>query len=153
MYRRLIILITSLFVLIPFLAFAGDLGQTTTSPALAPPDLGGLDTTLSIIKLIVAFIVVAGVMALVFKLMGKFGPTSKGKSGLIEVLETRMIAQKKHISVIRIAGQDMAVAVSENNISLLCTLNTAKPEPQQPPENSEFNQAMEDAAHQERTQP
>lgn len=152
MHKRLTPFITFCLLLMPTLACAGDADKTATSPALAPPDLGGLDTTLSIIKLIVAFIVVAGVMVLVFKMMGKFGPAAMGKKGLIEVLETRMIAQKKYISVVRIGGQDMAVAVSENNISLLCTLNSKKTQPTPPPENQEFNQAMEAAVSHEGAQ-
>ncbi len=150
--KRQLYLITCTLLLLPTLAYSGDAGVTNASPALTPPDLGGLETTFSIIKLLVAFLVVAGVMALVFKLMGKFGPASLGKSGLIEVLDTRMIAQKKYISVVRIAGQDMAVGISENSISLLCPLNSEqKKEPSA--DNREFNQAMETAERTEGRQP
>ena len=151
MNRQSIIIACGL-LLLPSLAFGGDPSSVATSPALAPPDLGGVETTLSIIKLIAAFMVVAGVMALVFKLMGKFGPTSQSKSGLIEVLDTRMIAQKKYISVVRIGGEDFAVAISDNNLTLLCTLNGVKtPQPQAT--NTEFNKAMEAATNQGETQP
>lgn len=150
--KRQLSLITCILLLQTSLACAGDPGATVASPALTPPNLGGLETTFSIIKLLAAFLVVAGVMVLVFKLMGKFGPTSLGKSGLIEVLDTRMIAQKKYISVVRIAGQDMAVGISENNISLLCTLNGEQKE-ETPPDNREFTQALETAEQTEGAQP
>ncbi len=142
-------LITSGYLLLPQLLFAGQDGSgQATSPALRPPELGGLETTFSIIKVLAAFLVVAGVMALVFKVMRKIGPGSLSKTGLIEILDTRMIAPKKYISVIRIADQDMAVAISDNNITLLCPLNkTARP--QTAPEDSEFNKVMQDAAARE----
>ncbi len=144
--KRLMSIITSTLLLLPTLAYGEETGAAATNPALMPPDLGGLETTFSIIKVLAAFMVVAGVMALVFKLMRKIGPASMSKTGLIEVLDTKMIAQKKYISVIRIGGQDMAVAIAENNMSLLCTLNTPS---KTSPDNSTFNKAMETATEQE----
>lgn len=142
-------LITSAYLLLPHFVFAEQDGTgQATSPALRPPELGGLEATFSIIKILAAFLVVAGVMALVFKMMRKIGPRSLSKTGLIEVLDTRMIAPKKYISVIRIADQDMAVAISDDHISLLCPLNTAT-RPQAASRNNEFNTVMQHAAARE----
>jgi flagellar biogenesis protein FliO len=150
--KRLKTAIISSILLLPHLVYAGQPETAGTAPALTPPTLGGLETTFSIVKILAAFLVVGGVMALVFKLMHKIGPKSMSKAGLIEVLDTRMITQKKYISVIRIADQDLAVAISENNISLLCTLNkTAKKQPV--PLDSTFNKTMETAVKQESSQP
>jgi flagellar biogenesis protein FliO len=150
---RAITIITSAYLLLPHIAMgAQDASEQTTSPALIGPELGGLETTFSIIKIIAAFLVVAGAMALVFKLMQKIGPGSLSKTGLIDILDTKMIAPKKYISVVRIADQDMAIAISENNISLLCPLTkTSKPKTVE--QNSEFNQAMQQAATQEESSP
>ncbi len=39
------------------------------------------------------------------------------------MLETRPIAPKKYISVVQIGNQQVAVGISEQNISLLCQLD------------------------------
>ena len=148
--KKLPSIIISSILFLPHLAYGGQSG--TTAAALAPPALGGLTATFSIIKILAAFLVVAGVMALVFKLMHKIGPKSISKAGIIEVLDTKMITQKKYISVIRIADQDLAVAISENNISLLCTLNKTAKTPTAPV-NSEFNNIMKTTTEQEIPQP
>lgn len=136
-----LIIIINILLLFPILAHGEETG-TPGSP-LSPPELGSLATTFSIIKVLAAFMVVAGVMALVFKLMGKIGPRAISKAGLIEVLDTRMIAQKKYISVVRIADQDLAVAISDSGISLLCTLNSKGKTIKQ--EQSPFDSSLNDA--------
>ncbi len=145
--KKLTIIITCTLLIVPLLAYGEDASVVAINPALVAPEFGGLETTFSIIKLLAAFMVVAGVMALVFKIMRKIGPSSMGKTGLIKVLDTRMIAQKKYISVIRIAGQDMAVGISERDISLLCTLNTDTTK--KVPEHNKFNTIIETATKEE----
>ena len=98
-------------------------GQSSTT-ALAAQDMANPMATLLITaKVVGAFILVAGLMALVFKIMQRAGVgTAAGRGSLISVLETRAIAPKKYISVVQIGDQQLAVGITENAVSLLCQL-------------------------------
>lgn len=72
-----------------------------------------------------ALALVVGLMFLVFLLVKKFdlGRSRLTRGSLIEVLDTRMIAPRKYISVIHIGGELLAVGVSEQQISMLTRLD------------------------------
>lgn len=113
-----------------------------TTPHFAP-----LDSMAYIGKLLAAFLIIAALMALLFKGLKKMGMGhgSLSKGGLISVLDTRLIAPKKYISVVRVAGEDLALAVSDNNITLLCKLGPAPASPQQQRESSAFDATLSKA--------
>lgn len=113
-----------------------------TTPTLATTDEPSLSTTASepvtttdslaqtpsiaitAAKALGALAVVIGLLVLLagtLKKLGLSGQTPHG-GGLIQVLDTRMIAPKKYVAVLDIAGQTMAVGVSEQQITLLTKL-------------------------------
>ena len=76
------------------------------------------------VKAIGALAVVLGLLMLLaaaLKKLGLSGQSPQG-DGLIKVLETKMLAPKKYVAVLDIAGQTMAVGVAEQQITLLTKL-------------------------------
>ena len=112
------------------------LNETRQTPSLAvaaAKALGALAVVLGLLMLLAAAI----------KKLGLSGQTPQGE-GLIKVLETRMIAPKKYVAVLDIAGQTMAVGISEQQITLLTKL---EPDPQiqalaQKPTSSRFTSLL-----------
>lgn len=89
----------------------GELQQTPSLAIAAAKALGALAVVLGLLALLAAAI----------KKLGLSGQTPQGE-GLIKVLETRMLAPKKYVAVLDIAGQAMAVGISEQQITLLTKL-------------------------------
>jgi len=76
-------------------------------------------------KALGALAVVIGLLVLLagaLKKLGLSGHSPQGGGGLIQVLDTKMLAPKKYVAVLDIAGQTMAVGVSEQQITLLTKL-------------------------------
>ncbi len=94
---------------------------SAVSPQFAP-----MQSMVAIGKLLAAFLIIGALMALLFKGMKKMGlgHGSVSKGGLITVLDTRMIAPKKYISVVRVAGEDLAIGISDTSMTLLCKLGS-----------------------------
>jgi len=107
--------------------------------ALATPGNGSL--LAAIVKVFGSLLVVVGLMLLILygiKRSGFGSGRSRGGSA-IAVLETRMVAPRKYIAIVEIAGKCLAVGITEHNINLLADLgdeaksalagqsNTAKP--------------------------
>lgn len=105
--------------------------QPTAASTPALQDMANpMTTLLTTAKVVGAFILVAGLMALLFKVMGKMGlGNNAAVGGLISVLETRAIAPKKYISVVQIGNKQLAIGIAENSISLLCPLEEPLPRP------------------------
>ena len=78
----------------------------------------------SIAKVAGALLVVLALMALLAYLLRKAGLDQRGMGGggRIQVIESRMIAPKKHVSIVRVAGRFLALGVSEAQITLLAEL-------------------------------
>ncbi len=112
--------------------------------AVVTPQFAPMESMAAIGKLLVAFVIIGALMALLFKGMKKMGlgHGSMSKGGLISVLDTRMIAPKKYISVVRVAGEDLAIGISDNNMSLLCKLGPAASAPVNIQENSGFSDTL-----------
>ncbi|MBU0682240.1 MAG: flagellar biosynthetic protein FliO [Proteobacteria bacterium] len=104
----------------PLSAWAADeLPLAVVTPQFAP-----MESMAAIGKLLAAFLVIGALMALLFKGIKKMGlgNGSMSKGGLISVLDTRLIAPKKYIAVVRVAGENLAIGISDNSFSLLCKL-------------------------------
>ena len=76
------------------------------------------------VKVFGALLVVVGLMLLVLYLIKRAGLASGGAAGrgAISVLETRLIAPKKYIAVVEVAGRCLAVGITDNAITLLAEL-------------------------------
>jgi flagellar biogenesis protein FliO len=103
---------------------AEEAALSVTTPQFTP-----LASMLAMGKLLVAFLIIAALMALLFRAMKKMGlgHGSLSKGGLISVLDTRLIAPKKYIAVVRVAGEDLAIGISDHGLSLLCKLGPTPP--------------------------
>ena len=115
--------------------------------AVVTPQFAPMQSVAAIGKLLVAFLIIGALMALLFKAMKKMGlgHGSMSKGGLISVLDSRMIAPKKYISVVRINGEDLAIGISDNNLSLLCKLGPAVIPQERKIEDSTFAENLEKA--------
>ena len=93
---------------------AGHLEDTRQTPSLAIASakaLGALAVVLGLLMLLAAAL----------KKLGLSGQSPQGE-GLIKVLDTKMLAPKKYVAVVDIAGQALAVGVSDQQITLLTKL-------------------------------
>ena len=105
--------------------------QLTTEPQ-PNKEIDNLQHTPSIAvataKAIGALAVVIGLMVLLAAALKKLGLGTQSSQGgrLTTVLDIKMIAPKKYVAVIDIAGQTMAVGVSEQQITLLTKLEPSE---------------------------
>ena len=110
-------------------ALAG-LALATVSLAGEPPPAQGLplsETTsllTAMIKVIGALIVVVGLMLLLLHFLKRTGLASGGsrRGSAITVLETRMVAPKKYIAIVEIAGHCLALGITDHTITRLTDL-------------------------------
>ena len=99
--------------------------ETATIPAV---DFKEADSLLMMsLKVIGSLGLVIGLMLLVIFWFRKLGLAhGSGKSGsLIKVLDTRMVAHKKYVSVLNIAGDFVVIGISEQQINMLTTLENS----------------------------
>lgn len=82
---------------------------------------------LAIVKVIGSLLLVVALMVLTVILLRRLGLARSGLAGkgLIEVMESRMIAPKKYVAVVKIAGEVVALGITEQAISLLITVEPA----------------------------
>lgn len=139
------ITVLSLLFGLPLSSWAGeDVPLAVVTPHFAP-----MESLATMGKLLVAFLIIGALMALLFKGMKKMGlgHGSMSKGGLITVLDTRSIAPKKYISVVRVAGEDLAIGISDTGMSLLCKLGPApicQPKTEEP-KDSGFDETLSKA--------
>jgi flagellar biogenesis protein FliO len=83
-----------------------------------------ISLTMAIFKTLGSLILVVGLMLLLLFWIRKLGLAKGGSSqeGLITVLDSRMLAPKKQVSVLEVAGTYLVVCLSEQQITLLATL-------------------------------
>lgn len=115
----------------PLLLLAAEpLGDGTGegTPAAIPTSLTGSQETLSltttIFKTLGSLILVVGLMLLLLFWIRKMGLVRVGsrQEGLIAVLDSQMLAPKKQVSVLEVAGTYLVVGLTEQKITLLATL-------------------------------
>lgn len=83
-----------------------------------------ISLTMTIFKTIGSLILVVGLMLLLLFWIRKMGLARGGSSqeGLITVLDSQMLAPKKQVSVLEVAGTYLVVGLTEQQITLLATL-------------------------------
>jgi len=138
--KTVIALGTSLlfYLACPLILFAAEQFGGGTGAAI-PSGLTGNQETLSltttIFKTLGSLIIVVGLMLILLFWIRKMGftGTSSGQTNLITVIDSQMLAPKKQVSVLEVAGTYMVVGLSEQQITLLATLDT--------------NEALKNATH------
>ncbi len=130
----------------PLWLFAAEqLGDGTGEvvPTASPSALTGNQETLSlattIFKTLGSLIIVVGIMLLLLFWIRKMGLVRPGsrQENLITVLDSQMLAPKKQVSVLEVAGAYLVVGLTEQQITLLATLAP--------------NDRLTDAAHSRKT--
>jgi len=104
-------------------------GTGESAPAAIPTGLTGNQETLSltttIFKTLGSLTIVIGLMLLLLFWIRKMGLVRVGsrQEGLISVLDSQMLAPKKQVSVLEVAGAYLVVGLTEQKITLLATLD------------------------------
>ncbi|MFZ5766036.1 MAG: flagellar biosynthetic protein FliO [Thermodesulfobacteriota bacterium] len=95
-----------------------------TAPLTAMSEAATLG--LLLLKVFGALLLTLGLVLVFAKLMRKFGltPATGSQLGLITILDTKMIAPKKFVAVVRVADQTLALGVTEQQITLLGRLDS-----------------------------
>ena len=98
--------------------------EPASEPGFAQSRQDSPSLAIAAAKALGALAVVLGLLLLLAAALKKLGLTGQNPrgDGLIKVLETRMIAPKKYVAILDIAGQAMAVGISEQQITLLTKL-------------------------------
>lgn len=126
----------------PFILFAAEQFGGGTGAGI-PAGLTGNQETLSltttIFKTLGSLIIVVGLMLILLFWIRKMGfsGNSPGQTNLITVIDSQMLAPKKQVSVVEVAGTYLVVGLSEQQITLLATL--------------EANDALKSATHSRKT--
>ena len=111
----------------PVLLLAAEQLGAGTAPGI-PATLAGSQETLSltttIFKTLGSLALVVGLMLLLLVWIRKMGLVRVGarQEGLITVLDSQMLAPKKQVSVLEVAGTYLVVGLTEQQITLLATL-------------------------------
>jgi len=92
------------------------------------PEGGVSESTLllaAIFKVLGALALVVLLMVVVVFVLKKAGFPQAGsrRSSLIRVLESKMVAPKKYIAIVEVAGTTLAVGIADQSINLLTTLD------------------------------
>ncbi len=77
------------------------------------------------IRMVGAMAMVLGLLLVIFLCLKKWGSMVQSKgSGMIEVLETRMIMPRRHICVVKVGSRIMVLASSEKGFDYLGDIET-----------------------------
>jgi flagellar protein FliO/FliZ len=100
-------------------------GAASAIPATLTGNQETLSLTTAIFKTLGSLIIVVGLMLLLLFWIRKMGLAKGGSSqeGLITVLDSQMLAPKKQVSVLEVAGTYLVVGLTEQQITLLATLS------------------------------
>jgi flagellar protein FliO/FliZ len=103
----------------PFLLLAAEQPTTLTG------NQETISLTMAIFKTLGSLILVVGLMLLLLFWIRKLGLAKggPGQDGLITVLDSRMLAPKKQVSVLEVAGSYLVIGLTEQQITLLATLD------------------------------
>lgn len=111
----------------PLLLLAGEQlgGGAGALPTTLTSNAETISLTTTIFKTLGSLIIVVGLMLLLLFWIRKMGLVRTGsrEEGLITVLDSRMLAPKKQVSVLEVAGTYLVVGLSEQQITLLATLD------------------------------
>ncbi len=112
----------------PFALFAEQPGAGTGGAVPSPLLTGNQETlslTTAIFKTLGSLAIVVGLMFLLLFWIKKMGLVRIGSrpEGLITVLDSQMLGPKKQVSVLEVAGTYLVVGLTEQQITLLATLD------------------------------
>lgn len=93
-------------------------------PTILTDSQDTLSLTTTIFKTLGSLVLVVGLMLLLLVWIRKMGLVRVGarQEGLITVLDSQMLAPKKQVSVLEVAGTYLVVGLTEQQITLLATL-------------------------------
>ena len=123
------------FMLLAAEQFGNGTGGGTAPSSILTGNQETLSLTTTIFKTIGSLIIVVGLMLLLLFWIRKMGLIRVGsrQEGLITVLDSQMLAPKKQVSVLEVAGAYLVVGLTDQQITLLATLDP--------------NDRLKDAAH------
>ena len=129
--------------------------EEATEKSVTDPVLDLTQTTpvvLTLFKVFGALMLVVGLMLVVAFWLRKMGLSRPGtrQGTLIEVVDTKMIAPKKYVAVIQVAGETLALGITDQQISMLTRLeeneslsaDSLKPREKQPAFSSLLGSAL-----------
>lgn len=136
LFMVLLCLVSVRAVLVPTIASAREISNdasemtTTTLATSAIPAVDFKETgslLMMSLKVIGSLGLVIGLMLLIIFWFRKLGLTqgSEKNGSLIKILDTRMVAHKKYVSVLNIAGDFVVIGISEQQINMLTTLENS----------------------------
>ena len=108
-------------------ALAAD--EPPVSPSVTTPVLDLAQTTslaMTMLKVFGALLLTVGIMLLIAVWLRKLGLSRAGlrQGTLINILDTKMIAPKKYVAVVRIADKTLALGITDQQITLLSPLES-----------------------------
>lgn len=111
---------------IPILGAAGRCLAADPSGGAGSLSPGTTSLLSAIIKVSGSLLVVVGIMLVLLYAIKRTGLGSGlgNGSSAITVLETRMVAPKKYIAIVDVAGRCLALGITDHNITLLSDLGT-----------------------------
>ncbi len=86
-----------------------------------------MNLALALVKVALALAVVVGLLVVAVRLARRFGLgqlAGIAGQGDIRVIESKMIAPKRYVTVVAVGSELLALGVSEQNVNLLCRLDT-----------------------------
>lgn len=109
----------------PALAMAAEQGPAAADSTVLAGNSETMTLAVAIVKVFGSLALVVGLMLLVMHFVKKLGigraMLESGK--LIDVIDSRMIAPKKYVAVVRIAGECVALGVTDQQITLLANVD------------------------------
>lgn len=109
----------------PIVAWAAD--EAAPAKTVSDPLLDLAQTTslaMTLLKVFGALLLTVGLMLLLAASFRRFGLNRAGtrQGALISIIDTKMVAPKKYITVVQIADQTLALGITDQQISLLTRL-------------------------------
>ncbi len=86
-----------------------------------------MNLALALVKVALSLAVVVGLLVLAVRLARRLGLGHGGSlagQGNIRVIESRMIAPKRYVTVVAVGSELLALGVSDQSVNLLCRLDT-----------------------------
>lgn len=109
----------------PIAAWAAN--EAAPAKTVSDPLLDLAQTTslvMTLLKVFGALLLTVGLMLLLAACFRKFGLNRAGtrQGALISIIDTKMVAPKKYITVVQVADQTLALGITDQQISLLARL-------------------------------
>jgi flagellar protein FliO/FliZ len=111
-----------------FPAFPAQAAEKTAPGLLSAGNQETISLTATIFKAMGSLIIVLAVMFLLLYLIKKSGLVRNAirQGGLINVLDLRVLAPRKQVAVLEVAGEYIVIGISDQQITLLHTLESSE---------------------------